>query len=168
MHQTLSLGGQCRAGKEQIAARATLPAAALSGTQAFAHIPFPAVDQPEASALTKKMEDEAGVADHLAGVFLQMFDYKRTTIRPEFIRKSPTRSRWHFLGIFMVCCGCDTWSSHAGFYETHQHGKRCHRAEEFHVSLWLRLPGLAMLVSMKRISTESPVTVPRSSMFRCG
>ncbi|MFV0438934.1 MAG: hypothetical protein ACK5PS_16260 [Desulfopila sp.] len=33
---------------------------------------------------------------------------------------------------FMVYCGRGTWSSHAGLSETHQHGKRCYRAEDFH------------------------------------
>ncbi|MFV0438093.1 MAG: hypothetical protein ACK5PS_11990 [Desulfopila sp.] len=43
------------------------------------------------------------------------------------------------------------WASHAGFYATHRYGKLCYRADKFHnsvavSSLWLRLPGPAMLV----------------------
>ncbi|MFV0436830.1 MAG: hypothetical protein ACK5PS_05490, partial [Desulfopila sp.] len=82
--------------------------------------------------------------------------------------KIATRSRWRFLGIFMVCCGCGTWSSHAGLSETRQHGKLCYRAEGVHASLWLRLPGPAMLVYPKLVSTESSVTAPRGFMLRCG
>ncbi|MFV0439112.1 MAG: hypothetical protein ACK5PS_17155 [Desulfopila sp.] len=85
-----------------------------------------------------------------------------------FIRKLPTRSRWHFLGIFMVGCGCGTWSSHAGLSENRQHGKRCYRAKEFHGWLWPRLPGPAMLVYLKIVSTENAVTAPSSFMVGCG
>ncbi|MFV0438862.1 MAG: hypothetical protein ACK5PS_15900, partial [Desulfopila sp.] len=61
-----------------------------------------------------------------------------------------------------------TWSSHAGLYETHRYGKLCYRTEEFHASLWLRLPGPAMLVDIKYAGAESSLTAPKSFMLRCG
>ncbi|MFV0438286.1 MAG: hypothetical protein ACK5PS_12975 [Desulfopila sp.] len=84
-----------------------------------------------------------------------------------FIRKLPVRKALSpHRGVCFVMVEA-LWSSHAGLYETHRYGKLCHRAEEFHVSVWSRLSGPAMLVYMKLIGTKSSVTAPRSFMFRC-